>query len=137
MTQGRRRVLVVEDEAPIRRNLVRFMRMEGHEVAEAGDGEAAWAVLQASPEVPDLILCDVMMPVLDGLGLLRRLRQDVRLASVPLLFLSASAEPERLQQGLREGACGYITKPFHLDTLRAALAGGPVADDPEATWRPS
>jgi CheY-like chemotaxis protein len=112
------RILVIEDEGAVRANLVRFLRLEGHEPLEAVDGPAG--VAAGLQERPDLILCDVMMPRLDGFGVLQALRSQG--LEVPFLFISASAEPERLESALKKGASGYITKPFQLARLRELLA---------------
>ena len=114
-----KRVLVIEDEASIRANLVRFLRLEGCETFEAPDGEAGLSL--ALEMQPDLILCDVMMPVRDGLEVLDALRADERTRLVPFYFLSASAEPERLDLALSKGAMGYLTKPFNLNQLHEIL----------------
>ena len=113
------RILVIEDEPPVRENLVRFLKLEGHEVVEAPDGEAG--VAQALRERPDLILCDVMMPRLNGFEVLSTLQRDPGLRSVPFVFLSASAEPERMAEAVGMGARGYVTKPFSLAGLKAVL----------------
>ncbi len=113
------RILVIEDEAPIRANLVRFVTLEGHDAQEAADGRAGLDAALAQP--PDLIFCDVMMPQMNGLEVLAALQLEVRLQRVPFVFLSASAEPERLEEALRLGASGYVTKPFNFAQLRAVL----------------
>lgn len=113
------RILVIEDEAPIRGNLLRFIRLEGYEAVEAVDGLSG---LQAARDLlPDLIFCDVMMPQLNGLDLLAAIQQAPALQHIPLFFLSASAEPEVLEEALRRGARGYLTKPFNFAELRAVL----------------
>ena len=113
------RILVIEDEAPIRGNLLRFVRLEGHEAVEAADGLSG--LESARSQRPDLIFCDVMMPQMNGLELLTALLQEPTLKTVPVVFLSASAEPEKLEEALRLGASAYLTKPFNLAQLRAVL----------------
>ncbi|GAB4397962.1 MAG: hypothetical protein OHK0048_08010 [Rhodoferax sp.] len=113
------RILVIDDEAPIRENLLRFLRLEGLTVEEAADGHAALAMLRSRPF--DLVFCDVMMPHCDGFEVLRHMQADAALCAIPVVFLSASAEPEKLQDGLAMGARLYITKPFNLHQLRQAL----------------
>lgn len=113
-------ILVIDDEAPIRGNLVRFLKLEGHRTTEAADGNAGLA-LALGADAPDLILCDVMMPGLTGFELLAALQVQPGWRRVPFLFLSASAETERLQQALQDGATAYITKPFNLQQLRDLL----------------
>ena len=113
------RILIIEDEAAIRANLVRFVRLEGHEAVEASDGSAGLAAAQTCG--PDLILCDLMMPGLSGMQVLAALRQQSALASIPFVFLSASAEPERMLQAGELGAREYLAKPFNLARLREVL----------------
>jgi CheY-like chemotaxis protein len=109
------RVLVVDDEAPIRANLGRFLRLRGHEVEELANG--ADAVDRARRTPPELILCDVAMPGTDGLQVLAAIRADPALRAVPFVFVSASADAADRQRGLDAGANGYVTKPFNLAAL--------------------
>ena len=112
-------ILVIDDEAPLRQNLARFLRMEGHQVAEAGDGQEGFSMAQA--QRPDLIFCDVMMPRMNGMQVLAALQGVATLSTVPFIFVSASAEPERLEEALGLGANGYLTKPFSFEQLRNIL----------------
>jgi CheY-like chemotaxis protein len=121
-TGGKRQstVLVIDDEAPIRENLVRFLRLEGYQVMDAADGAAGLAA--AMQYMPDLILCDVMMPRLTGFEVLAHLQASPAHRHIPLVFLSASAEPEKLEEGISMGARSYVTKPFNLARLRQLMA---------------
>jgi len=123
-----KRVLVIEDEAPIRANLIRFLKLEGYETFESQDGESGLAM--AIEVKPDLILCDVMMPRMDGFAVLDALRSNALTREVPFYFLSASAEPERLELAVQKGAMGYLTKPFNFNQLLEILRhyGAPDAD---------
>lgn len=121
-------VLVIDDEAPIRENLVRFLRLEGYQVMDAADGEAGLAA--ALQYMPDLILCDVMMPRLTGFEVLAQLQASPAHRHIPLIFLSASAEPEKLQEGVGMGARSYVTKPFNLAALRQLIADQLASDTP-------
>ncbi len=114
------RIIVVEDEASIRDNLVRFLKLEGYEVTAASDGIAGLAAIRAC--APDLVLCDVMMPGLDGFGVLEALKADPATAQIRFVFLTASAEKEKLQQGIEMGATAYVTKPFILPELARFLS---------------
>lgn len=109
------RILVVEDEGPIRDNLRRFLRLAGHDVIEAENGRVAIERLRTAR--PELVLCDLMMPDMDGYGVLEALRADPATAGVPFVFITASAEKEEMQQGLTRGASAYVTKPFNLQVL--------------------
>lgn len=113
------RIVVIEDEAPIRSNLLRFIRLEGHEAEGAANGQEGLQLAQADP--PDLIFCDVMMAPMGGMQVLAAVRHIPALRQLPFIFLSASAEPELLQEALRLGASGYVTKPFNFAQLRTVL----------------
>ena len=113
-------ILVIDDEAPIRENLVRFLVLEGHQVMQAADGRLGLDAIRTHK--PDFILCDVMMPHMDGFEVLAATHADPALRGIPFVFLSASAEPEKLEAALKQGATGYVTKPFNLASLRQLLA---------------
>jgi signal transduction histidine kinase len=111
------RVLVVDDNADMRE----YLRQLLHEwdVTSVGDGRAALELARANP--PGLIVTDVMMPELDGFGLLRELRSDTRTRAVPVLMISARAGEEARVSGLDAGADDYIIKPFSARELRARV----------------
>ncbi len=113
------RILIIEDEVQIRDNLVRFLRLEGHEVAFAEDGVAGLESVRATP--PELVICDFMMPRMDGFAVLAAMQADETLRQVPFIMLSASAEPERLAKAVAMGASAYVTKPFRLVEMRELL----------------
>jgi len=119
MRKNMARILVIEDESHIRDNLLRFVRLEGHEGLSAADGNAGLRL--AREQRPDLIFCDVMMPQMSGIEVLAALQAEPALSQVPLVFLSASAESERLEEALRLGASAYVTKPFNFSQLQAVL----------------
>ena len=109
------RILIIEDEPDIRHNLKRVLQFEGHDVVEAEDGRRGVELaLQCAPQ---LVICDLMVPELDGFAVLRELRAHPATAGVAFCFLTASAEKDTRQQGLAAGADDYITKPFELHTL--------------------
>jgi signal transduction histidine kinase/DNA-binding NarL/FixJ family response regulator len=112
------RVLVADDNADMRRYLARILRPTCV-VRAVADGEAALAAARA--ERPDVVLTDVMMPRLDGFGLLRALRADPRTAAVPVVMLSARSGPEAAVEGLRRGADDYLAKPFTSQELIARV----------------
>ncbi|WP_407890095.1 ATP-binding protein [Scytonema sp. NUACC26] len=112
------RILLADDNADMR-EYVRKLLSTKYEVVAVADGEAALAA--ASEQLPDLVLSDVMMPKLDGFGLLRRLREDERTRSVPILFLSARAGEESRIEGLDAGADDYLIKPFSARELLARV----------------
>ena len=109
------RVLVVDDEAPIRLLCRVNLEAEGMEVLEAPDGQAGLDLARA--ETPDAILLDVMMPGIDGWRVAEELLDDERTASMPIVFLTARAEFRDRARGLDVGGIDYITKPFNPLTL--------------------
>jgi len=115
------RVLVVDDNADLRDYMRRILGGAGHHVRLAADGEEALRIARA--EAPELIVSDVMMPRLDGFGLLRELRADAALRDTPVLLLSARAGEEARVSGIGSGADDYLTKPFSARELLARVAG--------------
>jgi len=113
------RVLVVDDEPDLVWAVKYALLDEGHEVLTAGDGVEALAL--ARQERPDLFVMDVVMPRLDGIELCREARRDLRLASVPILFLSGHGEVQDRVRGLDEGGDDYLCKPFDLTELKARV----------------
>lgn len=112
------KILVIEDEESIRSNLVEFLEIEEFEVLEASNGTQGIQVAQA--QYPDLILCDIMMPDLDGYEVLKILQEEVRTALIPLIFLTARTTREDVRKGMELGADDYITKPCtHEELIRA------------------
>jgi DNA-binding response OmpR family regulator len=105
------RVLVIDDEAPIRLLCRVNLEAEGMSVLEAGDGPSGLA--KASEEQPDVILLDVMMPGLDGWGVAEALLEDEQTVGIPIIFLTARAEFRDRARGLDIGGVDYITKPFN------------------------
>ncbi|WP_328901244.1 response regulator transcription factor [Streptomyces sp. NBC_00441] len=113
------RVLVVDDEASLTELLSLALRYEGWEVRSAGDGAAA--VRTARAFRPDVVILDVMLPDMDGLAVLGRLRRE--LSDVPVLFLTARDSVEDRIAGLTAGGDDYVTKPFSLEEVVARLRG--------------
>ncbi len=112
------RVLVVDDNADMRDYIGRLLGTRW-EVETAADGRAALEAIRR--HTPDLILSDVMMPVLDGFGLLREIRADAQLRHLPVVMLSARAGEEARVEGLESGADDYLTKPFSARELMARV----------------
>ncbi|MEU6080411.1 response regulator transcription factor [Streptomyces sp. NPDC047108] len=113
------RVLVVDDETALADLLSMALRYEGWEVRSAGDGGEA--LRTARQFRPDAVVLDIMLPDLDGLAVLRRLRQEI--ADVPVLFLTARDAVEDRIAGLTAGGDDYVTKPFSLEEVVARLRG--------------
>ncbi len=116
-----KKILVIEDEPEMRRNLATVLRLEKYQPVTAENGREG--VVIAKREKPDLILCDVMMPELDGHGVLQALREDAELTLIPFIFLTAKGEKEDLRSGMNLGADDYLTKPVpKADLLKAIEA---------------
>jgi CheY-like chemotaxis protein len=114
-------VLVVDDSETIRQLIAMNLELEGYEVSTAADAETCMALLaevmaEARP-MPDVLMLDVIMPGLDGIELTRRLRSEPKTASLPVVIVSASAQPRDFDRARAAGADGYITKPFDPDEL--------------------
>jgi len=105
------RVLVIDDEAPIRLLCRVNLEAEGIEVLEAADGPSG--LEKARAEIPDVVLLDVMMPGLDGWRVAEELLDDERTAEIPIVFLTARAELRDRARGLDLGGIDYVTKPFN------------------------
>lgn len=114
-----KKLLIIEDQAPMRRNIALMLQMEGYDVATAENGRAG---LEAARKIkPDLILCDVMMPEMDGYGVVQALREDASFASTPFIFLTAKSDRTDVRIGMNFGADDYLTKPVVRDDLLAAI----------------
>ena len=115
------KILIVEDEADIRTELAEWLQFEGYEVIEAEHGRVGLA--QAKKHLPDLIICDIRMPQMDGYTLLLEIRATPRLTHIPFIFLTATATRDSFRKGMELGADDYITKPFtHAEVIRAVQA---------------
>jgi DNA-binding response OmpR family regulator len=109
------RVLVVDDDEPIRRMLTMSLELDGFEVASASDGLEA--IIQVGLFCPDVVVLDIMMPRMDGLTALGHLRRQPETADIPVVLLSAKADSTDIAIGIRAGASDYVTKPFDADDL--------------------
>ena len=114
-----RRVLLIEDNDEIRENTAEILELANYKVDTAANGKQGVEMALAS--VPDLIICDIMMPVLDGYGVLHLLQKNETLKSVPFIFLTAKSERIDFRKGMEMGADDYITKPFSDIELLTAI----------------
>jgi DNA-binding response OmpR family regulator len=112
------KVLVVDDEPTVREVVVGYLRRDGHDVAEAADGNSALDLLDADP--PDLVVLDMMLPGVNGLDVLRRVRAT---SDIPVIMLTARAEESDRVSGLELGADDYVVKPFSPRELAARVNG--------------
>jgi DNA-binding response OmpR family regulator len=103
-------ILVIEDEHDVRENLQEILEMEDFNVLTAENGKIG--LLMAIEHQPNLIICDVMMPELDGYGVITSLRKNETTLKTPFIFLSAKSTDEDRAKGLQLGANEYLTKPF-------------------------
>ncbi len=114
-----KKILVIEDEVETLDNLVLMLEMEGFKPLSAPNGRKGVAV--AKRELPDVILCDVSMPELDGYGVLEALRADEKTVSIPFIFLTAKGDKRDLRTGMNLGADDYLTKPASAEDVLSAI----------------
>jgi len=113
-----KKILIIEDHDAIRENIVEILEMAKYTVFEADNGKTG--VEMALTHIPDVILCDIMMPELDGYGVLYMLHKYQETSSIPFIFLTAKADHKDLRKGMEMGADDYLTKPFDdMDLLNA------------------
>jgi PAS domain S-box-containing protein len=112
-------ILLADDNADMRSYVARLLQEKGYDVTAVCDGEAALAAVRERR--PDLVLTDIMMPRLDGIGLLSALRKDQQTSTIPIILLSARAGEEARVEGLKYGANNYLTKPFSARELLARV----------------
>jgi two-component system, OmpR family, alkaline phosphatase synthesis response regulator PhoP len=113
-------ILVIEDERLTRNNLVNFLRSEGFETLSAENGRQG--IQLAQMHLPDLIICDIMMPELDGYDVLATLQGNVNTSGIPFIFLTVTADEIGYQQSIEMGADDYLRKPITSEDLRHAIA---------------
>src|SRR5437867_3938437 len=126
-----KKILVIEDEPEMRRNITALLRYCDYQTVAAENGRQGVEV--ARREMPDLILCDVMMPELDGHGVLHALQNDAALARIPFIFLTAKGEKDDLRSGMNLGADDYLTKPVANAALVRAIETRLRASGQQAT----
>jgi DNA-binding NarL/FixJ family response regulator len=114
-----KRILVIDDDAKLRAHYAELLRLEGFEVTEARNGREG--VEQARRAPPDLVLCDITMPEMNGHRVLENLREEPRTAHLPFVFLTGWSEQADVRTGMNLGADDYLTKPVAPDELVAAI----------------
>ena len=112
-------LLLVEDHAPLRENLRDMLALEGFKVLTAADGRAGLEM--ACAQRPDLILCDIMLPGMDGYEVLAHLRRDAQTRALPFIFLTAKGTPPEIRAGMNLGADDYLPKPVSRGDLLKAV----------------
>ncbi len=113
------KILVIEDTHSLRKDILEMLHFEGFDVRGAEDGLAG--VRTAYEFSPDLIICDILMPGLDGYGVLNALKKDAAMSAIPFIFLTAKADKSDMRKGMEMGAYDYLTKPFAAAELIAAV----------------
>lgn len=116
-----KRILVIEDEDNLRENLTEILSFEGYEILQAENGRIGLEM--ALQHIPDLILCDIMMPEMDGYEVLAALRENPETRLIPFILLTALAEREKMRKGMELGADDYIVKPFGISELLQSVNG--------------
>ena len=118
-----KKILIIEDNNEVRENIAEILTLSGYQTAEAENGKIG--VQKIREYKPDLILCDVMMPELDGFGVLKIINTDPVMIHIPFMFLTAKTEKSDFRKGMGLGADDYITKPFDdvelLDAIEIRL----------------
>lgn len=113
-------VLLIEDDITLLENTKELLELSGYKVFTATNGKLG--VTCAREKLPDIIICDIMMPQLDGFGVYAALRKSSSTREIPFIFLSVKAEPEDIRKGMNLGADDYLTKPFREEDLLSAIA---------------
>src|SRR3954471_24697985 len=114
-----KRILVIEDDAAVRGLIAETLQFKGWQPVVAADGDEG--VRLAQTDVPDLIVCDIQMPKMDGYEVLRNVRKNPLTAAIPFMFLTGLNEKPRMRQAMEEGADDYLVKPFTVHELVAAV----------------
>ena len=113
------KILIIEDQPQMRRNIAFMLEMEGFKVFTADNGRQGLDLVREHE--PDLVICDVMMPQLDGYAVLEAVRKEPATATLPFIFLTAKADKPDVRQGMNLGADDYLTKPVGRVDLLAAV----------------
>jgi DNA-binding response OmpR family regulator len=120
LTVGKPKILVVEDEPFLLDSMIIILSSEDYEVSGASNGQMALESIAAS--LPDLVISDVMMPVMDGYQLINHLRADAKTVALPVIVLSGRVDETFVEQGLAIGATTFIKKPFEINEFLAAVS---------------
>ena len=120
-------VLIIEDNLEIRENTTEILELKGFKVINADNGKDG--MLAATKHSPDIILCDIMMPQMDGYLVLKDLKKNPSTAHIPFVYVTASAEKSEVKRAMDMGADGYVRKPFDtkelIDTINKCLKNSP------------
>lgn len=114
-----KKVLIIEDDTALRENTAELLELSNYEVITAPNGKVGIDLAKNSH--PDIIVCDIMMPEIDGYGVLESLSKDSKTSQIPFIFLSAKTEHKEIRKGMNLGADDYLTKPFDEEELLSAI----------------
>ncbi len=114
------KVLLCDDDFMNRKVASKILRKEGFVVIEATNGQEALELLSA--HTVDLILMDLMMPLMNGYDAIRHIKANLRLAGIPLIIISALSDTDAVKEGMRLGADAYLSKPYNIDAFRLCIA---------------
>jgi CheY-like chemotaxis protein len=113
------KILIIENDPTILSNTAELLDLEGYQTETASNGKKGLEMINSS--IPDLILCDLLMPEMDGFALLKHLGEHPDLKRIPFIFFSAKCDQPDVRLGLGSGADDYLTKPFELETLLESI----------------
>ena len=113
------RILITDDNSDYRQSVIEVLRLEGYEVMEAADGAQAVDFIRA--HVPDLILCDLDMPKMNGFQVLETIKADPALQEIPFFLVTGHDEPDTIARGKQLGADDYMVKPMNIDLLLSKI----------------
>lgn len=114
-----KQLLLIEDDRALRENTEELLELSGYSVLTAANGKMG--IQSAKKNLPDIIICDIMMPLIDGYGVLEELSSDEKTKHIPFIFLSAKTEHKEIRKGMDLGADDYLTKPFEEEELISAI----------------
>ncbi|MFZ0491270.1 MAG: response regulator, partial [Salegentibacter sp.] len=114
-----KKILLIEDDVTVRENTAELLELSNYEVITASNGRLGVEKAKLNP--PDIIVCDIMMPEMDGYGVLQELAKDEETDNIPFIFLSAKTEHKDIRKGMDLGADDYLTKPFEEEDLLSAI----------------
>ncbi|WP_298246928.1 response regulator [uncultured Christiangramia sp.] len=114
-----KKLLLIEDDVTVRENTAELLELSNYDVITASNGKLG--IETAKQEVPDIIICDIMMPEIDGYGVLEALSKNPSTLNIPFIFLSAKTEHKDIRKGMDLGADDYLTKPFEEEELLSAI----------------
>ncbi len=111
--------LIIEDNLEIRENLTEILELAGYTIVTASNGNEGLKMVTG--DLPDFILCDIMMPEMDGYNVIREIKANPKTKEIPFIYVTASAEKSEMKKALDMGADGYVRKPFDIEELMDAI----------------